>query len=97
MGDMIAMPHTIDGEPHLTVAEAVEHMQCTDGHIRMLLRRGVLKGRLMGKRLWMVNARSADEVKAGLTTRSVGKRHLAKRPASSRKKPAPQKRSPRRK
>ncbi len=91
------MPLNIDGEPHLTVAEAVDHMKCTDGHIRMLLRRGVLKGRLMGKRLWLVNVHSADEVKAGLTTRSVGKRHLAKRPAASRKTTPPIKRLPRRK
>jgi excisionase family DNA binding protein len=83
---MIAMPHTIDGEPHMTIAEAVEFMGCTDGWVRALLREGKLRGRRLGERLWLVSVSSATEQRDALTTRAAGKRHLAKRPAAKRAK-----------
>ena len=84
---MIAMPHTIDGEPHMTIAETVEFMGCTDGWVRALLREGRLRGKQLGKRLWLVSVSSATEARDALTTRATGKKHLAKRPAAKRKKP----------
>lgn len=79
------MPHTVDGVQYMTIAEAVDFMGCSDGWVRMLLRDGRLKGRLIGKRLWLVSSVSAADAKASLSTRSGGKRHLAKRPAAKRK------------
>ena len=80
------MAHNIDGEPHMTIAEAVEFMGCTDGWVRILCREGKLASRMLGKRLRLVEKRSAAHVKDTLTTRAVGKKHLAKRPAAGRKK-----------
>lgn len=82
------MAHDIDGQPHLTIAEAVAHMGCTDGWVRYLLRSKKLRGRLIGKRLWLVSLESANEQKDALTSRAKGKKHLAQRPAAARKKPA---------
>jgi hypothetical protein len=41
---------------------------------------------MLGKRLRLVEKRSAAEVRDSLSTRAVGKKHLAKRPAAKRKK-----------
>jgi hypothetical protein len=41
---------------------------------------------MLGKRLRLVEKRSAATIRDTLTTRSVGKKHLAKRPAAKRKK-----------
>ena len=87
------MAHTIDGEPHMTIAETVEFMGCTDGWVRALLRDGRLRGQRLGERLWLVSVSSATEARDALTTRATGKKHLAKRPAAQRKKP---KKAPRR-
>ena len=82
------MPQQIDGGEYLTVAEAVEVMGCSEGWVRTLLGEGKLVGaRRIGQRVWLIPAAAAREARDGLTTRSVGKKHLAKRPVSQRKKP----------
>lgn len=81
------MAHNIDGVEYLTIAEAVQYMGCTDGWVRMLLRRKKLRGKQIGQRLWLVTRESAAEVRDSLTTRATGKKHLAQRPAALRKKP----------
>ena len=69
-----------------TVAEAVEHMGCSEAWVRTLLGAGKLKGATkIGKRVWVIPESAANEAKASLTTRAKGKRHLAKRPAAKRK------------
>jgi hypothetical protein len=83
---MVSMAYNIDGVEYLTVPEAVEFIGCTDGWVRHLCREDKLKSRLLGKRLRLVEKRSAAHVRDTLTTRSVGKKHLAKRPAANRKK-----------
>jgi len=80
------MAYNIDGVDYLTISEAVEYMGCTDGWVRMLCREGKLESRLLGKRLRLVAKRSATHVRDTLSTRAVGKKHLAKRPAAKRKK-----------
>ena len=85
---MVAMAQKIDGGEYLTVAEAVDVMGCTEGWIRHLLGEGKLPGaRRFGKRVWLIPMQAAKAATADLSTRSVGKKHLAKRPASSRAKP----------
>lgn len=81
------MAHNIDGVEYLTIAEAVTYMGCTDGWVRMLLRRKKLRGKQIGQRLWLVTRESAAEVRDSLTTRAKGKKHLAQRPAAARRKP----------
>jgi len=87
---MVAMaPQKIDGGEYLTVSEAVEVMGCTDGWVRILLREGKLPGaRRIGQRVWLIPTSAAKQARDALTTRSVGKKHLAKRPAAKRKKAA---------
>jgi excisionase family DNA binding protein len=80
------MAYNIDGVDYLTISEAVEFMGCTDGWVRALCRDGKLSSRMLGKRLRLVEKRSAAEIRDSLTTRAVGKKHLAKRPAAKRKK-----------
>lgn len=82
-------PQKIDGGEYLTVAEAVEVMGCTQGWVRYLLGSGQIFGaRRIGQRVWLIPAAAARQARDGLTTRSNGKKHLAKRPVSSRKKAA---------
>lgn len=81
------MCHNIDGMEYLTIAEAVSYMGCTDGWVRILLRKKKLRGKQIGQRLWLVTRESASEIRDSLTTRAKGKKHLAKRPAASRPKP----------
>ena len=81
------MAYNIDGVDYLTVPEAVEFIGCTDGWVRHLCREDKLKSRLLGKRLRLVEKRSAAHVRDTLTTRANAKKHLAKRPAAARKKP----------
>jgi excisionase family DNA binding protein len=92
---MVKMAYNIDGVDYLTISEAVDLMGCTDGWVRMLCREGKLASRMLGKRLRLVEKRSAVEVRDSLTTRANGKKHLAKRPAAKR--PKPKKATPRRK
>lgn len=81
-------PQKLDGGEYLTVAEAVALMGCSEGWVRTLLGEGKLPGaRRIGQRVWLIPAAAAKEARDGLTTRSVGKKHLAKRPAAKRKKP----------
>jgi len=82
------MAYNIDGVEYLTVAEAVEFIGCTDGWVRVLCREGRLESRMLGKRLRLVEKRSAAHIRETLTTRATGKKHLAKRPAARRKKAA---------
>lgn len=82
------MAYNIDGVDYLTIPEAVDFMGCTDGWVRTLCRRGRLESRMMGQRLRLVAKKSAAEVRDSLTTRANGKKHLARRPASARKKAA---------
>lgn len=80
-------PRTIEHGEYLTVAEAVEVMGCSEGWVRTLLGEGKLPGaRRIGQRVWLIPAQAAKAARDGLTTRSAGKKHLAKRPVSSRKK-----------
>jgi hypothetical protein len=86
---MVTMAQKIDGGEYLTVAEAVEIMGCTEGWIRHLLGEGKLAGaRRIGQRIWLIPSQAAQRARDGLTTRSAGKKHLAKRPAATRKKRA---------
>lgn len=83
------MVQKIDGGDYLTVSEAVDYMGCTDGWVRFLLRENRLKGaRRIGERIWLIPVEAAKEAKEALTTRSSGKKHLAKRPAAKRRRPA---------
>jgi len=82
---MVTMAYNIDGVDYLTVPEAVEFIGCTDGWVRHLCREDKLKSRLLGKRLRLVEKRSAARVRDTLTTRANAKKHLAKRPAAGRK------------
>jgi excisionase family DNA binding protein len=86
---MVCMsPHKIDGGEYLTVAEATEVMGCSEGWIRHLLGEGLLPGaRRIGQRVWLIPAQAAKAARDGLTTRSGGKKHLAKRPLAKRRKP----------
>lgn len=80
-------PQKIDGGEYLTVAEATEVMGCTEGWVRTLLGAGRIPGaRRIGQRVWLIPTAAAKAARDGLTTRSVGKKHLAKRPAAKRKK-----------
>jgi excisionase family DNA binding protein len=85
---MVSMsPQKIDGGEYLTVSEAVDVMGCTDGWVRILLRQGKIAGaRRIGQRVWLIPTSAAEKARDALTSRSVGKKHLAKRPAVSRKK-----------
>jgi excisionase family DNA binding protein len=83
---MVTMAYNIDGVDYLTISEAVEFMGCTDGWVRALCRDGKLSSRMLGKRLRLVEKRSAAEIRDSLTTRANAKKHLAKRPAAKRKK-----------
>jgi excisionase family DNA binding protein len=85
---MVSMPTKIEGREYLTIAEAVDYMGCTDGWVRHLLRSKKLRGRMLGKRLWLIETHSATEQREALTTRANAKKHLAKRPAAKRKKAA---------
>ena len=74
---------------YLTVADAVQHMGCSEAWVRTLLGRGQLKGaKKFGQRVWMIPEAAATEARASLTTRAKSKRHLAKRPLAKRKKPS---------
>jgi len=89
---MITMsPQKIEGGEYLTVREAVGLMGCTEGWVRMLLGTGKLLGRRFGERVWLIPVEAAREARDNLSTRSVGKNHLAKRPVSKRKKSAKKK------
>ena len=90
---MVAMtPQKLDGGEYLTVLEAVERMGCSEAWVRTLLGRGLIPGaRRIGQRVWLIPASSAERARDGLTTRSLGKQHLAKRPAAKRKKTAKRK------
>jgi excisionase family DNA binding protein len=84
---MVTMsPQKIDGGEYLTVAEAVDAIGCTEGWVRMLLRDGRLRGRRFGERVWLIPVEACREARDALTTRANAKRHLAKRPAATRKK-----------
>ena len=81
------MAHKIEGGEYLTIAEAVEHIGCTDSWVRHLIREGKLRVRTFSERVKLVPLAEADRARDGLTTRANAKRHLAKRPAAKRKKP----------
>lgn len=87
------MPLTIEGKQFVTVSEAVKRMECTDGWVRMLIRTGRLPAQKIHARCWLIPVEAADAAKATLTSRSVGRRHLAERPAASRK-PTSKRRKP---
>jgi hypothetical protein len=91
MQGMVAMADLEQGK-YLTVKEAVAHMGCAESWVRTLLCRGALKGaKKFGERAWMIPLAAATEARDALTTRSTGKRHLAKRPLAKRKKPGKRK------
>lgn len=78
------MSQTLSGT-YLTVLEAAEHMGCTEGWVRMLIRNGQLAAQKHGQRAWLIPLEAATKAKAGLTTRSNGKKAEAIRPAADRK------------
>lgn len=81
------MPQKLGDGEYLTVAEAVDFMGCSDGWVRALLRDDRLPGaQRIGQRVWLIPTAAAKEARDNLSTRSVGKKHLAKRPAAKRKK-----------
>lgn len=81
------MAEKLESGRYLTVSEAVEYMGCSDGWVRQLLRTGGLPGaKRIGQRLWLIPEAAAKAARSDLTTRSTGKRHLAKRPRAARKK-----------
>jgi len=85
---MIAMAQ-IEPGTYLTVVECSEYMKCSEAWVRTLLGRGGLRGaRRIGQRVWLIPEAAAREARDSLTTRSKGRRHLAKRPAAGRKKAA---------
>jgi excisionase family DNA binding protein len=81
-------PVEMDGVEYLTVVEAADYMGCTDGWVRLLCQRGDLAGRKIGQRLRLVSKESATRVRESLSTRSNGKKHLARRPVAKRAKRA---------
>lgn len=82
---MVAMADIEKGR-YLTVAEAVEHMGCSEAWVRTLLGRGELLGaKRIGQRVWLIPEAAATRARDGLTTRAKSKRHMAKRPAAKRK------------
>lgn len=81
------MPQQLPGGTYLTVTEAVRHMGCTDGWVRMLIRTGKLEAIRFGQRAWLIPQKAADEAKKALSSRSVGKRD-AKKPVAKRRKQA---------
>lgn len=81
------MPQQIGAVTYLSVEEAVREMGCTDGWVRLLCREGKLKGAIrFGQRAWLIPEAAAKSAKAGLSSRSAGKR--AKKSAA----PTPKKR-----
>ena len=83
---MVAMVHKIEGGEYLTISEAVERIGCTDGWVRHLIREGKLEVRRLSERVQLIPVAAADRAREALTTRANVKKHLAKRPAASRKK-----------
>ena len=81
------MSQKLDGGEYLTVSEAVGVMGCTEGWIRALLGRKQIPGaRRFGQRVWLIPVAAAKEARDNLTSRANANKHLAKRPAASRKK-----------
>lgn len=78
------MSQTLSGT-YLSVAEAAEHMGCTEGWVRMLILQGKLAAKKHGQRVWLIPLEAAAEAKGNLSTRSNGKKGQAVRPASDRK------------
>ena len=79
------MPQQLPGGTYLTVTEAVRHMGCTDGWVRMLILQGRLDATRVGNRTLLIPQAAAQRAKDALTTRSLGKKDQAKRPAAQRK------------
>lgn len=79
------MVHDIEGGKYLTIREAVQHIGCTDGWVRHLIRQKKLEVRKLSERVQLIPLAAADRAREGLTTRANAKRHLAKRPAAKRK------------
>jgi excisionase family DNA binding protein len=80
-----AMPESLNLSQWLTVAEAAEYMGCSPGWVRTLMANGQMpQSRRIGNRVWLVSVADADRAREDLSTRSRGKRHLAKRPAAKR-------------
>ena len=78
------MAKTLSGT-YLTVVEAADHMGCTEGWVRMMIRTGRLKAQKHGLRAWLIPLEAATAARDGLTTRSNGKKSEAVRPAADRK------------
>lgn len=81
---MVTVAKTLSGT-FLTVSEAADHMGCTEGWVRMLIRNGKLQAQRHGLRAWLIPLEAATKARAGLTTRSNGKKAEAIRPAADRK------------
>lgn len=65
------------------LTEVIDEVQCSRTHLCALLNSGRLEGRKIGTQ-WFVFRRAIPALRDSLTTRSAGKRHLAKRPAAGR-------------
>lgn len=81
------MPQKIGPVTYLSVEETVAEMGCSDGWVRMLCRDGKLEGAIrFGERAWLIPEVAAKAAKAGLSSRSTGKRD------AKQAKPKPRKR-----
>jgi excisionase family DNA binding protein len=77
-------PQKLSGT-YFTVAQAADHMGCTEGWVRKLVSNGQLAAIKHGQRAWLIPLPEADKAARLLTTRSKGKKHLAHRPANARR------------
>lgn len=82
---MIALPQQFQGGTYLTVTEAASFMGCSVGWVRMLILQGKLEATRVGNRTLLIAQAAAQRAKDGLTSRSLGKKEQAKRPAATRK------------
>ena len=79
------MPQQFQGGTYLTVTEAASFMGCSVGWVRMLILQGKLEATRVGNRTLLIAQAAAQRAKDGLTSRSLGKKEQAKRPAATRK------------
>lgn len=67
----------------LPLAAVVEEVGCDRSHVTRLLQRKKLEGRKIGMQ-WFVPRSALAGLRDSLSSRSARKRHLARRPSSSR-------------
>lgn len=55
------------GTVEVTTAEAAERLECSASWVRQLVRRGLLTGRRVGARVWLVDVASLENYRRGRT------------------------------